>query len=299
VEEMINQRKFKWLGYLLVLPAVLYMLILVGYPIVYNFLISFQNVELTNLASGLNHYIGFHNYNVMLHKSVFWISLRNTFVYTVCSILFQFIFGFGLALFFNLKFKLSAFLRGLMLVSWLIPVVVTALLFKFMFSTSVGIINYFLLSLHLIHAPLDWLTNPTLAMVSIVIANIWIGIPFNMILLSTGIDTLPQDVYESAGLDGASRWQKLIYITLPLLRPTIMVVMILGFIYTFKVFDLIYVMTGGGPINATEVLSTLSYRISFDQYLFSSGAAVSDLLFIILLIVSLVYLKMIRNDEVM
>jgi multiple sugar transport system permease protein len=299
VEEMINQRKFKWLGYLLVLPAILYMLILVGYPIVYNFLISFQNVELTNLASGLNHYIGFHNYNDMLHKSVFWISLGNTFVYTVCSIFVQFIFGLGLALFFNLKFAMSSFLRGLMLVSWLIPVVITALLFKFMFSTSVGIINYFLLSLHLIQAPLDWLTNSTLAMVSIVIANIWIGIPFNMILLSTGIDTLPQDVYESAGLDGASRWQKFIYITLPLLRPTIMVVMILGFIYTFKVFDLIYVMTGGGPINATEVLSTLSYRISFDQYLFSSGAAVSDLLFIILLIVSLVYLKMIRNDEVM
>jgi multiple sugar transport system permease protein len=296
---MVNKSGFQWLGYLFVIPAILYMLVIVGYPILYNLMLSFQNVDIMNLASSVKQYVGFDNYKDILHRSVFWISLRNTTVYTIISILFQFVFGLGLALFFNLKFSLSAFLRGLMLVSWLIPVVVTSLLFKFMLSTSVGIINYFLLTLHLIQAPLDWLTNPTLAMTGVIMTNIWIGVPFNMILLSTGISALPQDVFESAGIDGATRWQKFIYITIPLLRPTIMVVVILGFIYTFKVFDLIYVMTGGGPVNATEVLSTLSYRISFDQYLFSSGATVSNLLFIILLIVSLIYLKMIRNDEVM
>jgi multiple sugar transport system permease protein len=295
---MLNERKFKWLGYAYVYPAVIYMLILVGYPLVYNLLLSVQNVDMMNLT-GKHEFVGLQNYVKIFNEDIFWTSLKNTFLYTVFSILFQFTIGFALAIFFNLKFKLAPFLRGLMLVSWLTPIVVTALLYKFMFSSSVGIINFFLASLGFIDKPVEWLTDPALAMGAVITANIWIGIPFNMILLSTGLSNLPQDVFESSAIDGATRWQRFIHITIPLLRPVIMIVMMLGFIYTFKVFDLIYVMTGGGPVDATEVLSTLSYRYSFDQFQFSLGATVSNVLFLILLVISLFYLRMIRNDEVM
>jgi multiple sugar transport system permease protein len=299
VVEVLHKGKFRWLGYAFVLPAVMYMLVMVGYPIIYNLQISMQQIDVTNLAAGTHKFVGLANYVEVFKKDVFWISLRNTLTYTVISILFQFAIGFALALFFNLKFKLAPYLRSLMLVTWLTPIVVTALLYKFMFSSSVGLINFVLFSLGLIDKPVEWLTDPNLAMPAIITANVWIGIPFNMILLATGLNNLPHDVYESSSIDGASRWERFIYITLPLLRPVMMIVMILGFIYTFKVFDLIYVMTGGGPVNATEVLSTLAYRYSFDQFQFSIGATVSNLLFFVLLIVSLIYLRMIRNDEVM
>ncbi|ASB90775.1 sugar ABC transporter permease [Bacillus sonorensis] len=289
----------KWEGYVFMFPAVLFMLALIGYPLIYNLLLSFQNLSLSNLASHDAGFIGFENYKRLARDQVFWASLKNTLAYTAGSVIFQFVIGFLLALFFNLKFRLAPFLRGLMMVSWLIPLTVTALLFKFMMASNEGIFNQLLLSWGIIDSPVPWLSNPDAAIWSVIIANIWVGIPFNMLLISAGLSSLPEDVYESASLDGAGRFQKLIYITLPLLRPVIIVVMMLGFIYTFKVFDLVFVMTGGGPVHSTEVLSTVSYRYSFDQFQFSMGAASANILFFILLLVSLVYLRLIKKDEVM
>jgi multiple sugar transport system permease protein len=134
----------------------------------------------------------------------------------------------------------------------------------------------------------------------VIIANIWVGVPFNMILLATGITTIPDSVYESASIDGANFLQKFFWITVPMIRPAIMSVLTLGFIFTFKVFDLIFIMTNGGPMNSTEVLSTLAYRQSFVDFNFSKGAAVSNVLFIILLCVGFIYLRLTRkNEEVM
>lgn len=296
---MDRKNAIQWAGYAFVLPAVLYMLVIMGYPLIYNMVLSFKNLELANLASGNSMFVGFENYITLMQRDVFWTSVFNTLLYTVGSVFFQFIIGFLLALFFSMKFKLAPFLRGILMVSWLIPQTVTALLYKFMMSSDAGIFNHMLMSIGLIDQPLPWLTNPDAALWSVVLANIWIGVPFNMLLLSTGLSGLPEDIYESAGLDGANRLQKFVHITVPLLRPVIMVVMMLGFIYTFKVFDLVYVMTGGGPVNATEVLSTLSYRYSFDEFHFSIGAATANVLFLILFVISLVYLWMIRDDEVM
>ena len=287
------------IGYLFVLPAILYMLALIGYPLIYNIILSFKDINLMNMATNDSHFIGWKNYSDLFKNHVFWISLKNTFIYTIGSVFFQFLIGFLLALFFNLKFRFAPVLRGILMVSWLIPLTITALLFKFMMGDESGIINQILEALGIVHHPIEWLTNPHVALWAVIIANIWVGIPFNMILLSTGLSSLPDEVYESASLDGANAFQKFFYITVPLLRPVIMVVMILGFIYTFKVFDLVYVMTGGGPINATEVLSTYSYTLSFNQFHFSLGAAVANILFVILFIISLIYLRMIQKDEVM
>ncbi|MCY8222033.1 carbohydrate ABC transporter permease [Bacillus haynesii] len=289
----------KWEGCFYLFPAVLFMLALIGYPLIYNMILSFQNVSLANIASQDISFIGIDNYQRLAQDKVFWASLKNTLLYTAGSVVFQFAIGFLLALFFSMKFRLAPFLRGLMMVSWLIPLTVTALLFKFMMASNEGVFNQLLLSWGMIDNPIPWLSDPNIAIWSVIIANIWVGIPFNMLLISAGLSSLPEDVYESASLDGANSFQKFIHLTLPLLRPVITVVMMLGFIYTFKVFDLVFVMTGGGPVHATEVLSTVSYRYSFDEFQFSMGAASANVLFFILLLVSLVYLRLIKKDEVM
>lgn len=284
-------------GVWFVVPALVYMLAFVGYPIVSNIILSLQDVNVRTLLSPDKPFVGLNNYIEIFKDSVFRTSLWNTLIFTVGSLVFQFIIGFLLALFFSRNFKFAKPIRGLLMMPWMIPITITALIFKFIFGTDVGILNYILKSLGLIGQNIDWLTSPGTAMVALIAANVWIGIPFNMILISTGLTTIPSELYESAAIDGANKTQSFFRITLPLLRPTIESVLILGFIYTFKVFDLVYVMTGGGPVNSTQVLSTYSYKLSFDMFKYSKGAAVANVLFVILLIVSVFYLKYIYTEE--
>jgi ABC transporter, permease protein len=287
------------IGYLYILPAVLFMIFFVGYPIIYNIIISFQDVNLMSLNTGIKPFVGIKNYIIVLSNPVFYKALFNTLFYTIVCIIFQFTIGFALAVFFNIDFKLARFIRGLIMVAWLLPLTVTALNFKFMFAINGGIINEILLKLNIIKEPIEWLLGQKSSMWSLIITNIWIGIPFNMILLVTGLSTIPKTLYESSELDGANWFQKIIYITLPSIKPAILAVVTLGFINTFKVFDLVFIMTNGGPVNATEVLSTLSYRYSFDSFNFGLGSSVANILCLILVIVSVVYIKFIKKDEVM
>jgi multiple sugar transport system permease protein len=284
-------------GYLYIIPAILFMTMLVGYPIVYNVLLSLQQSDIMSFNTGNIVFNNFENYRQVLNDTLFWTALKQTFLFTVFCILFQFVFGLIFALFFNLDFSLAKPIRGLVLVAWMIPLTVTGMLFKFMLSPSIGVINYLMVSLRIVKEPIGWLVSENLALWSIIITNTWVGIPFNMILLSTSMSTIPKELYESAAIDGSTGWNNLIHITLPLIRTAIMAMLMLGLIYTFKVFDLIFVMTGGGPVNATEVLSTISYRLSFNIFNFGQGAAVANILFLILLLVSAGYLKMLDKED--
>ncbi len=284
-------------GLLYALPAFIYMLVFAGYPIFSNIILSLQNVTVRNLARGTKEFIRFENYITLFGDTVFKKAVWNTFLFTVSCLLFQFIIGFALAVFFNKGFRSSKSVRGLLMIPWMIPMTVTALMFKFMFATDVGIINFLLRSLGLISENIDWLTNPKTAKIAVIIANIWIGIPFNTILLATGLTTIPQELYEAAAIDGANGFNKFTKITMPLLRTTVESVLILGFIYTFKVYDLVYVMTGGGPVNSTHLLSTYSYKLSFDLFQYSKGSAVANVLFWILLAVGIIYLRITLKGE--
>lgn len=290
--------KYDNVGIWFVLPAFIYMFVFVGYPIIYNFILSFQDVTVKTLRSDVKEFVGFQNYIELFQQdNVLTKSIWNTLIFTVLCLVFQFIIGFALALFFKKNFKFSKPIRGLLMIPWMIPITVTGLIFKFMFGTDVGIINFFLRSLNIISENIDWLTNTATAMPAVIFANVWIGIPFNMILISTGLTTIPEELYESASIDGANKFQAFRKITLPLLKPTIESVLILGFIYTFKVYDLIYVMTNGGPVNSTQVLSTYSYKLSFEMFRYSKGAAVANILFVILFFASLIYLKYVYSEE--
>ena len=289
--------KYDNIGFLFVLPAFAYMLVFVGYPIISNIILSMQDVTVKNLAKGEKNFVGFANYVTLFSDDVFWKSMTNTLLFTVSCLIFQFIIGFALAVFFNKNFSFAKPVRGLLMMPWMIPMTVTALMFKFMFSTDIGIINYILEAAGIITEKIEWLTTADTAMMAVIITNIWIGIPFNTILIATGLTTIPNELYESASIDGAGGVQQFFKITVPLLRPTIESVLVLGFIYTFKVYDLIYVMTSGGPVNSTHLLSTYSYKLSFEMFKYSMGSAVANALLVILLIVGILYLKITMKGE--
>lgn len=281
-------------AYCFILPAFLYMLLVLGYPLCYNIVLSFKNVDVKNLTKGGSVFVGFQNYIELFQNQTFLLVLKNTFVFTIACLVFQFTIGFAFALFFNQKFRLAGPVRGMILVSYMMPQSVTGLLGKNIFSNA-GLINNLLGKIGIVGP--EWLVNTSTAMVAVIIMNCWIGIPFNMLLLMSGLTSIPGDVYESASIDGANWWQRFTHITLPLMRGSMMAVLMLGFIYTFRAFDLMYIMTAGGPLNSTDVLGTYSYVLSFTQYQFSKGAAVAMVLFVCLFIVGLFYLRLLTKED--
>ena len=290
-------RKFE--GYYYVIPAIAFMFIFIFYPIVYNVILSFKDVDVLTLLSSEKKFVGFNNYIEVFKQAEFWKSLFFTCIFTVACIVVQFIGGFALAVVFNRSNVPFKIMKALMLIPYIIPVTVNGILWKFFFSTDGGFINEVLISLGIIQEGIDWLQQPATAMFSVIVANIWCGIPFFMILLSTGLANIPKDYYESARIDGATSWKQFIYITVPSLKASIQASLILGIVYTFRAFELIYVMTGGGPVNGTELLTLFSYKESFTKFEFSIGATISNILMIVLLILGFFYVRMMSDDEEM
>lgn len=285
-------------GYAFTMPAVLFVVLLVIYPLGYNVILSFKNVTLSNF-NGKQDWLGLSNYIRLFQDKVFRRAVVNTLVFTVASIVFQMLIGFFLARLFSKNFPMCNLARGLMMVCWLIPVMSFATLFKWIFAgNESGILNYFMLRIGLIDKPISWLTNGTTAMIALILANIWRGVPFNMMLISSGMTTIPGDIYDACKVDGVSKLNEILHVTIPLLKPTLISTVTLGFVYTFKAFDLIYVMTNGGPLNQTQVLATLSYKYTFNDFNFSLGAAAADVMLLILMVVGYFNLKAMDMDEV-
>jgi len=296
-----NKRTFTQLGkmtpYLYLLPAGLFLLVIMGYPIIYSIFMSFQKYNLATLVSKQSEFIGLENYRAVLANPKFMLALTHSLKFTFVSIFFQFFIGLGLAILFSKAFPFSNTMRGFLLSGWQIPSVVTGTIFVWLFNMDYGLVNYVLTALNLIKEPVGWLINADTALNTVILVNIWLGIPFNTILLTAGITGLPEDVFEAATVDGANAWQKLIYMTIPLLKSTILAVLMLGFIYTLRVFDVIWIMTKGGPGDATEVLPTFAYRLSFISFNFGQSAAVSVIILLILLGAAIVYLKYAIQEE--
>lgn len=286
-------------GLLFTLPAVVYMLALMTYPLIYNFTMSLRDLDVMTFKGNRSVFVGLENYRWLFSDRTFVQALWQTFQFTIWCLVFQFSLGLIMAVFFNGKFRLAGPARGMVMVSWMMPMSVTGLIFRYMLRTEGGAVNALLLMLGAIRAPIGWLIDGRYALWGVIIANCWVGIPFNMLLLTTGMSNISREVYESSAIDGANVLQRFFRITIPLLRPAIMSVLMLGFIYTFKVFDLIFMMTNGGPLNYTEVLATYSYRASFVQFNFSRGAAAAVVLFFCLMAVGVFYLRLIAKDEVM
>lgn len=277
-----------------VLPAVIIVGALLVYPFVYTIILSFYDVTFTTFIKGGSLWVGFRNYLTLAKDAQFLITFRNTMFFLTASIFFQFVIGFILALLFNKYFPLNNFLKGIIMLPWFIPVATSAIVFRWFFADT-GLINAFLIGTNVLRTPINWITSPRLAIVSVTIANVWLGIPFNFIMLLTGLKAIPIELYECAELDGAREWQKILYISLPLLRDVIAVTIILGSVLTIKVFDLVWLLTKGGPAGASHLFSTYSYHLAFERFRFGYSAAVIVIM-VAVIIIMLPLLWRLRKD---
>ena len=276
------------LGFLV--PAVVYLALFFGYPVVQNALMGFQEYTTRTFYTGEAPFVGFDNYVTVLSSGLFGTALLNTVLFTVGSIAGQFVIGLGIALFFHRRFPLSGLLRSLLLLPWLIPLIVSSAVWRWILDQDNGVLNQFLGALGVADSP-GWLTSTSLALITVIGVNIWLGIPFNTTILYGGLQDIPQDLYEAAALDGATGWRAFRHVTWPLLRPVVNVVLVLGVVYTIKVLDLILGLTGGGPANASQTIATQAYHLSFREFRFGEGAAMGNVLIVISLVFALLYLR--------
>ncbi|GAA0994110.1 carbohydrate ABC transporter permease [Subtercola frigoramans] len=272
-----------------VAPAILYIAFFFGYPVAKNIVMSLQDYTTKTFYTGEAPFVGVANYVTVIASSLFPTTIINTALFTVGSIIGQFAIGLALALFFQRRFPLNSFLRALLLVPWLLPLIASSAVWKWMLDQDSGVINELLKALHLGSVP--WLVDPNVALVAVILVNVWLGIPFNVTILYSGLQEIPPELYEAAALDGATRAQTFWNITWPNLRPVVSVVLVLGVVYTLKVLDIILGLTGGGPANSTQTLATDSYHRSFVEFAFGPGAAVSNILIVISLVFSFIYLR--------
>ena len=285
------------LGFLLALPAIIYITIFLVVPLVYNIWLSISDANGSNLITGDYHPTGFANYKEMLASPGFWNGVKLSAIFTIASLALQFLVGYALALFFRKPFPGNGIIRALLLVAWILPAVVTGTISRWMFDSDFGVINYFLTSMHLVDKPVMWLTGPTTAMVAVVVANLWVGMPFNMLLILSGLHTIDDGLYEAAEVDGAGPIRTFFSITEPLMRPVVFSLLLLGVINTYKVFDLIYTMTKGGPVEATTTLPIFTYLQTFKVFDFGNGAAASMLTMVLPLALSWFYVRSLDKED--
>lgn len=269
---------------LFVVPAAIAIIALFGYPIVKNVTMSFQDYGLRTFFTGEAPWVGLRNYRAVVADHVFSKALANTALFTIGSIVGQFIIGMLLALFFRKRFPLSGVLRALFLLPWLIPIIAGSAAWRAILELDNGILNVMLMKLGIIDAPIGWLTSPDVALITVIMVNIWLGIPFNLTLLYSGLQAIPDELYEAAAIDGANAWKSFWFVTWPSLRPVVSVVLTLGVVYTLKVLDIILGLTQAGPANATQTIATRSYQWSFIEFGFGQGAALANILILISLV---------------
>jgi len=256
------------------------------YPVLLGLWLSFRD---TTLASPTDTFIGLGNYSQILSDSQFWNAWIHTIQFTTASTLLETLFGLMIALVLSEQFRGRGIVRAAMLVPWAIPTVVTSKMFGWLFDGQNGIVNYLLRSVGLIQHNVDWIGSTHFALVTIIIADVWKTTPFMALLLLAGLQTIPGSLAEASVIDGANPWQHFWYIRLPLLTPTLLIASMFRALDAFRIFDLVYVLTGGGPADATEVLSTLTYKQLFSALQIGYGSALSTIMFITEIVIAVIF----------
>lgn len=275
-------------------PAILILSAVVVVPILTVISFSLHDVSFAGEAGA---FVGLENYVWVLTSAEFWTSLKNTLVWVFGSVALEMVLGLGLALMLNVTFVGRGVARTLVFAPYLIPTVVAVLVWRYMFHDIVGILNVLLMKVGLIGAPLNWLQSTSMAMVSVIIVGVWKFTPFVVLALLGVLQAIPQDQYEAAEIDGASPWQQFWRLTLPHLMPIFLLTALLRTIWTFHQFDIIYLLTGGGPINATQTLPLFVYQKAFVDFEMSRAAALAVVTAVILAIGCVVYFFLNKKAE--
>ncbi|EJT06263.1 sugar ABC transporter permease [Rhizobium sp. CCGE 510] len=259
------------LGFLFMLPAAVFLVCFLTYPLGLGVWLGFTDTRIGR--DGI--FIGLENYQFLMDDSVFWLSVFNTILYTSVASVLKFALGLWLAMLLNQHLPYKSFFRAIVLLPWVVPTVLSALAFWWIYDAQFSIISWSLMKLGLISGPINFLGDPINARISVIVANVWRGIPFVAISLLAGLQTIPASLQEAASLDGATSWQRFRYVTLPMLTPIIAVVMTFSVLFTFTDFQLIYVLTKGGPVNATHLMATLSFQRGIPGGQLGEGAAIA------------------------
>jgi multiple sugar transport system permease protein len=260
-----------WHGFWYMLPTAAILLAFQSYPLFKGVWMSLTDAHIGREG----HFIGLENYEWLWGDQVFWLSVGNTIGYTVVASVAKFAIGLYLALLMNRHLPFKSLIRAVVLIPWVVPTVLSAMAFWWIFDSQFSIISWSLRHLGLIKANIDFLGDPTLARASVTFVNIWRGIPFVAITLLAGLQTVSPSLYEAAAIDGASAWQQFYRITLPILSPIIAIVMTFTVLFTFTDFQLIWAMTRGGPVNTTQLMATLSYQRGILSGDLGGGAAIA------------------------
>lgn len=288
-----NVERFPWLDWMVV-PTLVVLAVVVGYPIVYTLMLSVQDYNLLDIEPA--GFVGFDNYRDLLTDQIFWTSLQNTAVYTFGSVFISALFGLVLAL---LTENIgggrgSRLVRSLLLMPWAVPFVVVAFLFRYMYLQNGGVINAVLLAMGIIHEPVPWLNSATLAMPAVVVANIWAMTPFFFLLLSAALTAIPNEVIEAARIDKARTWAMIVHIKLPFLRNALLISSLLMIIANFNDFAKIWAMTQGGPGYSTSTLVIYVYRLAFESFEFGYASAIGVVWLLLLFVFAVAYLRALR-----
>lgn len=285
-------RKFEPFFY--IAPAFIALIIVLLYPLFYSFWLSFHQWTLRTFKQGVP-FIGFDNYVNLFSNPDFLNSLRITLTFVILAISFELILGMGLALLLTQNIKAKWFFRSMILLPMMATNVVIGLMWRLLLNYQYGLVNYYLGQLGFL--PIEWLSSPKIAMASVVLVDVWNTTSFVALMLMAGLQSLPEEPYEAAKMDGASGIQSFFYLTVPLLKPIILVVLLWRFIDTFRIFDVIYLLTAGGPARVTETVSIYIYRYGFQSFNLGVAAASSFIMLIIMLVVAGTLARSIRMED--
>ncbi|MBB5786737.1 ABC transporter permease subunit [Jiangella mangrovi] len=291
------RRARHWGDHLFVVPAVVFVLATVLYPLVFNIDLSFRDVGVGEIVTGGAEWVGWENYADQLGRDEFWHALVISLLYTGLAVAVAFALGMALAVYFNQRFPGRNIMRSLLLLAWILPTVVSANVWRWMLDGSYGLINTLLEAVGLLDGDLFWLARPVPALFAVVFATAWSFTPFIMILLLAGLQGIPDTLYEAAKIDGAGAWRRFTSVTMPLLKPVNLTALLLCFISTFKTFDTVFLMTRGGPGEATMILPIYAYNEAFEFFRFDTGAVATTLMLVVPLGLSVFYFRSLRREE--
>ena len=269
-----------------ILPAAALLFFVTLYPVVY---VVYLSLHRRLLIFDISRFVGFENYFFLLRDDRFWNAFKNTAYFTALSVSLELIIGLSIALLLSRSFRFKGIVRAIVLIPWAIPTVVSARMWEWIYNTDFGILNY------LLGVKINWLGSPVWAMNAAIFMDVWKTTPFVAILLIAGLQVIPLELYQAARVDGAGNWSIFRRITLPLLMPVILVVLIFRTLDAFRVFDAVYVLTGGGPANTTETLSIYAYKVLFQTLQFGYGSTLSVVVFLCTGAISVFYIRLLSR----
>ena len=291
-----KQREF-WIAYGFMLPAAILVAVLMYWPMIDTFR---ESLYASSFINPRPPFVGLETYRKILAEPLFWQILRNSVIWTLGVVFLQNVIGFFVALLLNQNLPGQGLLRSLILLPWVLPGVVAAILWRFMYDPQLGLINSFLLRLDIIDRPVSWLADPSLAMAAVIFVAFWKGFPFSTVIFLAALQNVDQEQLDAAKVDGAGRLRQLVDVVIPAVLPVAAVNVLLTTILTFNYFDIIYVLTRGGPLNATAIFPTRIYEVGFGQFRFGEAAAYGamSVIVLVLIVAFLMLFRLMGREEV-